>query len=133
MTASRRRFPLSKPLLNVIRPVTKELGREPTVLAPPRRRLRKFFVSAATFIGICEALTMSPWLDMTGLPEWLSSAIAAIGFVAFIVLVGPFGNAAAALGLFLLGRLRWKWLLWRCIAVALPFIYVTYRLSPKPW
>lgn len=93
---------------------------------------RKLFIVAATGIGLCEALTMSPWMNWPGASEWLQMPIALIGFAAFILLAGPFGNAAAAAILVVVARVRWRWALWRCLVVAAPFMYVTYQLSPKP-
>lgn len=105
----------------------------PTLSSRRNRRLHALFIAVATGIGVCEALTVSPWIDWSGVADAVALPITMIGFGAFIVLLGPFGNAAAAFGLFLIARLRWQWPLWRCLALASPCLYVTCRSSPKPW
>lgn len=94
---------------------------------------RRLFIVAALGIGLCEALTMSPWITWTGVPESVEMPITLVGFVAFIVLAGPFGNAAATAVIVVVARLRWRWPLWRCLVLASPFAYATCQLSPKPW
>ena len=98
--------------------------------APPRRRLRTLFVVLVAVVGMCEALAVMPWMDST--LDVLAWPVA-IGFVVFLVLVGPFGNALVAIGLFVLGRCVWRWPAWRCLALAAPFAFVTLRIFPTPW
>lgn len=99
----------------------------------PSSRGRKVLVAVIVFLGVCQLLTTSEWLDLNWLPQWLGGVIAMTGFLTFLLLAGPFGNAIVSIALPLLAWRRWKWPLWQALLTALPFWIVVYRLMPKPW
>ena len=84
-------------------------------------------------IGLCEALTTSPWFDPDRMPEWLAYPIVITGFFAVLILWSFIGNAALAIGSFLIIWRGWRWPLWVAALISIPFWLVTYRLIPKPW
>ncbi|WP_407524318.1 hypothetical protein [Methylobacterium oryzisoli] len=93
-------------------------------------------MSVILFIGLCEMLATTPWLDVSRAPGWLSTTLVLVGFLAFLVLVGftsLVGNAAVGLLVLVLLWRAWGWPFWCAALIALPYWIVFYRIIPKPW